>query len=743
MLAQVIQKGGTPTLNPAGVDLHYSAVSNPNDPLLNPSNPLNRIDVFDGVNADGTTYKTNFWDTVAAGTYDPFYPAFNPFDPGQALTPLVIDPDVGLPVPNVEHFYLGADGVPGTGDEHLSIVLHAMPGIELPYAANDRQLVQEHYTDKPFFMNFPFGYVAEGVNWYEGAGIPFAAFDDNGRENAYPLVRVEAKDQAGNTLSTVDTVLPISGEASCSNCHADSLDAQNLNPRSNLPTDALIAAGLPVVHAENDPDTSMPSRVSLEYASDINTLRLHDLKHGTNYVAPSPADDGTTVAAACVMPDTDSGNANPENGSASCLTNQALVQNKPVVCQVCHYTPALDLAQLGPLTGPEGSIANGRNQLSHRSNSNVMHSHHGSLGVFPEIPPPIQDADENSPTYGTIINQGAPDIQGSRLWALEESCYQCHPGTNTQCLRGAMFNGGMLCNDCHGNMEQVGNDFSYPVTPDNAGLDKFVLGGDFYDPADPQPRVPWANEPGCGSCHTGDVNTHIAGNADTMANTADVDGNTDNIRLRVAYRVNPDGTAADAKATPIVPTDKRFAEPEVPATTAKGVVNKGAGNPQLYRVSTGHGGVMCEGCHGATHAEWPNGNPNANDNVAANQLQGHTGPIVECDTCHTNVDSLTPNGRLSSLEKGPHGMHAVGDTEFARHNHKEELSNSDKDGCRACHGQNGEGTVLSRVADDRVLECKETTELCPEGKDKPLVLQKGHAVGCSECHDNELSGNGD
>ena len=90
-----------------------------------------------------------------------------------------------------------------------------------PISANDPKLAEEHYVDKPFFINFPFGYVAADVNWYEGAGVPFAAFDDNGRENAYPLVRVEARNAADATLSTVDTVLPISGEANCSNCHAE------------------------------------------------------------------------------------------------------------------------------------------------------------------------------------------------------------------------------------------------------------------------------------------------------------------------------------------------------------------------------------------------------------------------------------------------------------------------------------------------------------------------------------------
>jgi hypothetical protein len=714
LLAQVIQQGEEPALNPAGVSVFYSAASNPNDPVLGGN-------VFDGAMNNGDTFKTNFWDfPVPGGTYDPFYPAFNPFNPVQNITPLAgppfnISADTGLPVPNVEDFYIGPDGQVNSGDEFLSAVTHAMPGIAGPYTANDPKQAKEHYLDKPFFVNFPFGYVAAEVNWYEGAGIPFAAFDDNGRENAYPLVRVEAK-QGTTTLGTVDTVLPISGEASCVNCHADKGDYESLyDPnaqdqknlhRSIAPTDALTAAGLPVaISSIDDPDANVPPRVSLEYASDINTLRLHDLKHGANYVAPSPADDGTTVAAPCDI------TANGGEGDTNCLTNKALVQGTPVVCQVCHYTPALDLAQLGPLTGPEGGIANGRNQLSHSSNSNVMHSHHASTNLFPPIPAPIQ-ADN-----GIITNQA------ERLAALEDSCYQCHPGTNVQCLRGAMFNGGMLCSDCHGTMEQVGNDFSAGVSPSNPGA--FVLDqGNFYDPASNQPRVPWANEPGCGSCHTGDANTTIAGDPGTVVNTVDANGNTDGIRLRVAYN-----TINNPKAVPIVPTDKRFAEPAVPASF-NGFANPGAGNPQLYRVSTGHGGVMCEGCHGATHAEWPNANPNSNDNITANQLQGHTGEIIECSTCHGTAMNGT-----STLD-GPHGMHPVGNdtsvtsgsaagprVSFVDGGH-EGLAERDIARCIACHGPGDrgsiQGTVLSVAKKDRRLNGQ--------------TIPAGTPIACTICH---------
>jgi len=727
LLAQVIQKGSEPTLmNPEDVEVFYSAASNPNDPALD-------WNVFEGLKANGDTFKTNFWDfPIPAGSYDAFYPAFNPFIPDQTLTPLAGPPfnvtaDMGLPVPNLEHLYIGPDDEVNSGDEFLTAVMHAMPGIAGAYTANDPQRVDEHYTHKPFFVNFPFGYVAEDVNWYEGAGIPLAAFDDNGRENAYPLMRVEARDVAtGDTLATVDTVLPISGEASCTNCHAEATDyisVEGIPPRTQDPLNALTDGNLPVALALDDPDDTLPPRVSLEYAADINVLRLHDLKHGARYVNSNcdgnPVGENClndpNVADPCVMPDTDPNNPNPENGSASCLTNKALVQNEPVVCQVCHYTPALDLAQFGPQAGPPGTVGNGRNQVAHESHSRVIHNFHGQfIDLFPRIPPPSQNPD------GSIPNQGA------RLQALEDNCYQCHPGTNVQCLRGAMFDGGMLCSDCHGGMNEVGNDFSAGVSPTNAGA--FVLNqGNFYDPASNQPRVPWAHEPGCGSCHTGDVNDNLAGAGNVRVNIADNLGNEDGIRLRQAFR------NGDAKATPIVPTNKRFAEPEVPATF-NGFDNPGAGNPQLYRVSTGHGGVMCEGCHGATHAEFDSDSPGTNDDVASIQLQGHAGTIVECSTCHG--EGWEP-GADDALE-GPHGIHVVGNTAFARGGH-EDLIEDDASlvrECQACHGgsaidedgviTDSLGTVLSRAATTRTLETED---------ENPITFQAGEPIGCADCHD--------
>jgi hypothetical protein len=270
-----------------------------------------------------------------------------------------------------------------------------------------------------------------------------------------------------------------------------------------------------------------------------------------------------------------------------------------------------------------------------------------------------------------------------------------------------MFNGGMLCSDCHGSMTQVGNDFSK-----NKPGGSFILAGDFYTNPN-TPRVPWANEPSCGSCHTGDAVSNLAGTTGTVVNNRDTNGYKDGLRLRQAYRTG------DTKATPIVPTNKRFAE-DVTASS----------NPKPYRVSvggqattgggqSGHSGIFCEACHGSTHAEWPSANPNANDNVTANQLQGHSGFIADCSTCHGSAN-------LGSTLGGPHGLHpiAAGSTPWASSSVHGSKGSNFSANCQACHGGTGRsnscGTPLSRALANRTLG--------------GTSVAKGHPIGCAVCH---------
>ena len=152
----------------------------------------------------------------------------------------------------------------------------------------------------------------------------------------------------------------------------------------------------------------------------------------------------------------------------------------------------------------------------------------------------------------------------------------------------------------------------------------------------------------------------------------------------------------DTDATPIRAATSRFAESE-----------------SLYRLSKGHGGLMCEGCHGSTHAIFPNANPRANDNVTATQLQGHSGTVMECTTCHEP-------GTLGLTLDGPHGMHPVNDSNWLR-NH-DNVAGDHPERCTTCHGTDGRGTVLSRMAQTRTLTWTD------DGRTRSITLTKGTVV---------------
>lgn len=355
--------------------------------------------------------------------------------------------------------------------------------------------------------------------------------------------------------------------------------------------------------------------VVLPVASEADCQNCHEL-------GGVGADDTRYPTVEFEIPDNSDGNTVLQAAKANILKlhdfkhGTDLDNQRPVLCASCHYSAALDLEGTGPNTI----------QARYPMMSQVMHGHHGQL----------TDSSGNDlfPADGT----------------LEETCYQCHPGKTTKCLRGAMGGAGIVCQDCHGSMLAVGS----------------------------ENREPWVDEPRCESCHTGDALDHL-GNSIRLTETYDDDIDT---------------------ATPRLADNKRFAE------------NSGT----LYRNSLGHEGVACEGCHGSTHAIWPNADKEANDNLAAEQLQGHSGTISECNTCHTSLP-LTLNG--------PHGMHNVNSSGWNLGH--EDFYERNPNACRACHGRNLEGTVLSRTAADRVL-------LRDDDGDETIFLAKGTEVSCTLCH---------
>jgi len=318
-----------------------------------------------------------------------------------------------------------------------------------------------------------------------------------------------------------------------------------------------------------------------------------------------------------------------------------LRNSTPVLCSRCHYSPPLDLSGAGP-TGPQRSLP---------TFSQAMHGYHGGL---------VDNL--NNP----IFPPGA---------VVEDSCYQCHPGSTTQCQRGAMKTGNMECNACHGDMLAVGGEF--PLLADGS-LDGTNDGG---------ARRPWQDLPRCQSCHSGDAVNHLTGGGLVFDSSG--------IRLRQAY------LSGDASASPLLAANTRFAE-ELDT---------------LFRNSKGHGGLACEACHGSTHAIWPNADPNSNDNIAARQLQGHTGTIIECAACHAT-------GSLPLTVNGPHGLHNVNDPRWIDEEHGEIYARN-KNNCKACHGLDLTGTVLAKTAAARTFRVED------EGS---VRLAAGEPVRCNRCH---------
>jgi hypothetical protein len=660
--AQVLQKGAEPKMmSPAdGIRVTYKAAESN---YFQDFNDPNRLpDLTNSLTTTGqnlpSVFKNNFWKVTTpsvTGIDKIGFKAYESLYPDGVLAMFPSSPDLGLPAPEVEELYLGGGS--------LLAEQSAMPGQD-----NTPQEFNNYIKDFPFFVKFPFGYTVKNFERYTAEGIPVSPIDDAGNSNPYPLMRVEARDSADNVLASVDAVVPVASEADCAICHTtqEVCDIDNTNSlacddiaNANYPN-----ANFPAVRTVNFIETSLQAQAVIGATPEqkvinsakVNIVRLHDYKHGTS-LAGSEADG----------------------------SNGATTPN--VVCASCHYSPALDLAHLGP------NDDNGKEQTQHISMSRAMHGVHGSLpnkdplyaDLFPIMPPPGANRDP-------ALAEGI----------LQNTCYNCHPGKKAKCLRGAMGGSGTVCQDCHGQLTQVGDDFT----------EGFPQGG-FPGGADLTKRVPWASEPACDSCHVGDV-LQVAqlGNQlnDTIINPQDSHGNTDNLRLLMAYRLSDHkSNGGPDKLSLLKFPNSRF------ATTAALYRLSGANNGK----NQGHEDLSCEGCHGSTHAIWPNKNPYSNDNKAANDIQGHAGPIIECSSCH--------EGDLGVTLEGPHGMHPVGNTKFSDGGH-EDIAEKNGDACRACHGQNGEGTVLSRAAMDRTLSKEHGS----------VSVAKGEEITCTLCHDNKL-----
>ena len=143
---------------------------------------------------------------------------------------------------------------------------------------------------------------------FHAEGIPITPYDDAMHKRTYPLMKLVARDSAGNVLATTTPVLPVSDEMDCAACHA-----------SGSADDAIPDEG--GSSTEPDPDYR------------LNILRLHDDHFLGNKI----------FKAALVT----------AGYSSNGLEDTVRSMNTPILCARCHASNALPgtgMPGVSPLT---------------------------------------------------------------------------------------------------------------------------------------------------------------------------------------------------------------------------------------------------------------------------------------------------------------------------------------------------------------------------------------------------------
>ena len=271
-----------------------------------------------------------------------------------------------------------------------------LAGWAMPGPANTRQ------TSLFQTLNEPVHGVFTPVNWFHAEGIPITPYDDAGKKNPYPLMRMIAWDSANQPIATNDIVLPVSDEMDCRVCHASGTQA------AAKPAAGWVWDGLP------------------ERDYRLNILRLHDEHQFAQHAAVYAGALATS-------------HYNPAG-----LYRRVTADGKPVLCALCHASEALQTAgypSVPPLT-------------------TSVHSKHAGV-MDPELKMTLDNSANRAACYrchpgsttrclrgamgSAIAADGSMEMQcqschgnmsavgsASRVgWIMEPNCQGCHTGTAT------------------------------------------------------------------------------------------------------------------------------------------------------------------------------------------------------------------------------------------------------------------------------------------------------------------------
>ena len=255
------------------------------------------------------------------------------------------------------------------------------------------------------------------------------------------------------------------------NLHAQVIERRGEEPR-------IITSGVTVWFSIPENATSVTKTNFWDYAPSLLGL---DLASDIGITGTAMADElyptGTNDWAAIGIPVTpllDNNELDPfplatievfQNSEVKAVTQAVVPVSWEISCNLCHNQEGVSTAT---------DILQDHDNLHQ---TNLENSKPVSCGSCHEQEPLKPLGITGSPALPSL-SRAMHSAHASRMTPILDqvnnvTCYACHPGIETQCLRGVHATAGMTCTNCHGSMNAVGD-----LT-----------------------RQPWIDEPSCGSCH--------------------------------------------------------------------------------------------------------------------------------------------------------------------------------------------------------------------------------------------------
>jgi len=240
-----------------------------------------------------------------------------------------------------------------------------------------------------------------GQDWFRAEGIPLTPYDDKGRKNYFPMMRLVARDSANNVVASTDIVLPVTDEMDCRSCHASGSSIEARPPSGWVwEVDPVRDYKLNVLRSHDDH----------QLGSALYAQVLREIRYNPGGLVATVKQDKKPVS--CLI--CHAGGAVANTGASGMRSLTQIMHTKHAYVTDPHSGALLTFmtnsgACLQCHAGPEQQFVRG--------------AHHNTVNTDGMLAIQCQSC------HGSITAVGA---LGRKGWVDEPACQSCHTGTATR-----------------------------------------------------------------------------------------------------------------------------------------------------------------------------------------------------------------------------------------------------------------------------------------------------------------------